>query len=154
MFPRKPEFESMHDEPANCSPGRHAEIVPVNGCHYVRLDGQVWSRHDSLEKAEGVRNAIVERWAAEYDRRAAEYERLGLIEQHPTEHHDDTLSSVALVIVNEPDKCLFFMRRWAEGTGDAHILRWDRYEQNKFFVNFYRSDGTLKALIARANEFP
>jgi hypothetical protein len=63
----------MHNEPTNPRPGRHAEIVPRDGCHYVRVDGQEWSRHDSLEIAEGVRNAIVERWAAEYERRMDGY---------------------------------------------------------------------------------
>jgi hypothetical protein len=57
-------------------PGRHAEIVPREGSHYILIDGQEWSRHGDLAKAEAVRHAIVGRWAAEYDRRAAEeYER-------------------------------------------------------------------------------
>jgi hypothetical protein len=45
--------------------GRHAEIVPGDGSHYILVDGQEWSRHDELAKAEAVRNAIVGRWAAE-----------------------------------------------------------------------------------------
>ena len=40
--------------------GRHAEIVPVDGSHYVLVDGQQWSRHDDLAVAEAVRNTIVE----------------------------------------------------------------------------------------------
>jgi hypothetical protein len=56
-------------------PGRHAEIVPGDGSHYVLVDGQEHSRHDDLAKAEAVRHAIIGRWAAEYERRAAEYER-------------------------------------------------------------------------------
>ena len=47
--------------------GRHAEIVPVDGSHYVLVDG--WSRHDDLAVAEAVRNTNVEGWAAEYERR-------------------------------------------------------------------------------------
>jgi hypothetical protein len=39
--------------------GRHAEIVPKDGTHYVLVDGQEWSRHDDLAVAEGVRNMIV-----------------------------------------------------------------------------------------------
>jgi hypothetical protein len=54
--------------------GRHAEIVPIDGDHYVLVDGRPWSRHERLEKAEAVRNAIVERWAAAYEARAAGYE--------------------------------------------------------------------------------
>jgi hypothetical protein len=50
--------------------GRHAEIVPGDGSHYVLVGGQEWSRHDDLAVAEAVRNAIVEGWAAEYERRA------------------------------------------------------------------------------------
>jgi len=34
------------------------------------VDGQEWSRHDDLAKAEAVRNMIVAGWAAEYERRA------------------------------------------------------------------------------------
>jgi hypothetical protein len=49
--------------------GRHAEIVPMDGSHYVVVDGQQWSRHDDLAKAEALRNSIVEEWAAEYERR-------------------------------------------------------------------------------------
>jgi len=50
-------------------PGRHAEIVPGEDgkSHYVYVDGFPWSRHDSLAKAEAVRSAIVERWAAYYE---------------------------------------------------------------------------------------
>jgi len=55
-------------------PGRHAEIVPIDGDHYVLVDGRPWSRHERLEKAESVRSAIVERWAAAYDARAVAYE--------------------------------------------------------------------------------
>ena len=60
---------------AAMKPGRHAEIVPGDGSHYVLVDGQEHSRHDDLAKAEAVRHAIIGRWAAEYERRAAEYER-------------------------------------------------------------------------------
>lgn len=49
--------------------GRHAEIAPGDGSHYVLVDGVQWSRHDDLAKAEGVRNMIVAGWAAEYERR-------------------------------------------------------------------------------------
>jgi hypothetical protein len=47
--------------------GRHAEIVPRDGSHYVLVDGQQWSRRDSLAKGEAVRQAIVERWGREYE---------------------------------------------------------------------------------------
>ncbi len=47
--------------------GRHAEIVPMDGSHYVLVDGREWSRHDCLATAEAVRAAIVERWAQYYD---------------------------------------------------------------------------------------
>ena len=36
----------------------------------------------------------------------------------------DTISSLGLIRVDEPEKRLFFMRRWAQGTGDVHIFRW------------------------------
>jgi hypothetical protein len=49
--------------------GRHAEIVPKDGSHYVLVDGQEWSRHDDLAVAEGVRNMVGLGWAAEYERR-------------------------------------------------------------------------------------
>ena len=52
--------------------GRHAEIVPKDGSHYVVVDGVEWSRHDELAKAEAVRAVIVERWATLYERRMAE----------------------------------------------------------------------------------
>ena len=52
--------------------GRHAEIVPGDGSHYVLVDGQQWSRHDCLATAEAVRQAIVDRWARHYDDRALE----------------------------------------------------------------------------------
>jgi hypothetical protein len=52
--------------------GRHAEIVPMDGSHYVLVDGSQWSRHDDLAFAERIRNSIVEEWVAEYDRLAAE----------------------------------------------------------------------------------
>jgi hypothetical protein len=51
--------------------GRHAEIVPKDGSHYVLVDGVEWSRHDSLATAEAVRAAIVARWVGEYDRRVS-----------------------------------------------------------------------------------
>jgi len=54
--------------------GRHADIMPLDGSHYVMVDGQPWSRHDSLAVAEWVRDSIVQRWAAEYNRRAADVE--------------------------------------------------------------------------------
>jgi len=47
----------------------------MDGSHYVFIDGEQFSRHDDLAKAEAVRHAIIGRWAAEYERRAAEYER-------------------------------------------------------------------------------
>jgi hypothetical protein len=50
--------------------GRHAEIVPMDGSHYVLVDGEQWSRHDDLAAAAALRNSIVEEWAAEYERRA------------------------------------------------------------------------------------
>ena len=31
---------------------KYAEIVPKNGSHYVVIDGQEYSRHDSVEIAE------------------------------------------------------------------------------------------------------
>ena len=60
--------DSQFQKPA----GRHAEIVPKDGSHYVVIDGVEWARHDSLAKAEMVRSAIVERWAAYYEAQAAE----------------------------------------------------------------------------------
>ena len=62
-------------------PGRHAEIVPKDGSHYVLVDGHEWSRHDDLAKAEAVRQAIVDRWADYYELAALRIE-----EQHPTEY--------------------------------------------------------------------
>jgi hypothetical protein len=50
--------------------GCHAEIVPVDGSHYVLVNGQQVSSHDDLAVAEGVRNMIVAGCAAEYERRA------------------------------------------------------------------------------------
>jgi hypothetical protein len=51
-------------------PGRHAEIVPRDWSHYFLVDGLEWSRHDTLSKAEAVRQAIVDRWADYYERAA------------------------------------------------------------------------------------
>jgi hypothetical protein len=31
----------------------------------------------------------------------------------------------AVLQSDEPNKCLFYMRRWAQGTGDAQVFRWD-----------------------------
>ena len=50
--------------------GRHAEMVPGDGCHYVLVDGKEWSRHDDLRIAEEVRQGIVDRWAQYYDETA------------------------------------------------------------------------------------
>jgi hypothetical protein len=55
---------------APARPGRHAEIVPRDGSHYVFVDGVPWSRHDDLAKAEAIRQAIVDRWAEYYYRAA------------------------------------------------------------------------------------
>jgi len=60
---------AVYTLPGMTKPGRHAEIVPKDGSHYVLVDGVEWSRHDDLAKAEAVRAAIVARWAAEYERR-------------------------------------------------------------------------------------
>lgn len=38
---------------------RHAEIVPSNGSSYIIVDGVQWSRHDSVEIAEKVREQII-----------------------------------------------------------------------------------------------
>ena len=38
---------------------KHAEIVLTNGSHYVVIDGQEYSRHDSVEIAEAVRNELI-----------------------------------------------------------------------------------------------
>jgi len=38
---------------------KYAEIVPKNGRHYVVIDGQEYSRHDSVEIAEEVRNELM-----------------------------------------------------------------------------------------------
>jgi len=38
---------------------RYAEIVLKNGSHYVVVDGQEYSRHDSVEIAEEVRNELI-----------------------------------------------------------------------------------------------
>jgi len=68
---------TIHAEPRHqIQIGKHAEIVPMDGSHYVLVDGQPWSRHDDLAKAEGVRQAIVDSWAAEYERRAELYASL------------------------------------------------------------------------------
>jgi hypothetical protein len=65
------------------------------------------------------------------------------------------IRSLGLIRVDEPEKRLFFMRRWAQGTGDVHIFRWGTYDRNAIFVNFYRaSDGELKATAGPTNEFP
>ena len=54
-------------------PGRHAEIVPgEDDSYFVLVDGKEWARFDTLEKAETLRSAIVERWAAWYEAKAAE----------------------------------------------------------------------------------
>jgi hypothetical protein len=53
--------------------------MPRDRSHYVLIDGKEWSRHDDLAKAEAVRTAIVERWAAEYEARAHRYELLDQI---------------------------------------------------------------------------
>ena len=55
-----------------------------------------------------------------------------------------------------PEKRLFFMRRWAQGTGDVHIVRWGSYaRKHNIYVYFYRAkDGVLKAKVWPAEEFP
>jgi hypothetical protein len=66
-----------------------------------------------------------------------------------------TPESLGLIRVDEAEKRLFFMRRWAQGTGDVHIFRWGSYDRNHIFVNFYRAkDGELKATAGPYNEFP
>jgi hypothetical protein len=57
-------------EPGRMNIGRHAEVVPMDGSHYVLVDGKQWSRHDDLTKAEGVRKMIIEGWEAYYDEKA------------------------------------------------------------------------------------
>jgi hypothetical protein len=51
-------------------------------------------------------------------------------------HCDGSLSRLGWVLVDEPKKCLFFMRRWAQGTGDAHVFRWGSYTRDTHYVNF------------------
>ena len=48
------------------------DIMPVGNSHGVFVDGIQWARHDSLVRAESLRAAIVERWAAYYEAQAAE----------------------------------------------------------------------------------
>jgi hypothetical protein len=55
----------------NLKQGRHAEIVPKDGSHYVVVDGIDWARFDELSRAEELRAAIVARWAREYEQRSA-----------------------------------------------------------------------------------
>ena len=58
----------MTEKPA----GRHAEIVPAHGSHFVMVDGKEWARFDTLEKAESLRSTIVARWAQYYEAKTAE----------------------------------------------------------------------------------
>jgi hypothetical protein len=63
--------------------------------------------------------------------------------------------TLGLIRVDEAEKRLFFMRRWAQGTGGVHIFRWGRYELTDIYVNFYRArDDELKAVIGPYDEFP
>ena len=48
---------------------RYAEIVLKNGSYYVVVDGREYSRHDSVEMAEGVRNELIK---AELEREGQE----------------------------------------------------------------------------------
>ena len=65
------------------------------------------------------------------------------------------ISSLGLIRVDESEKRLFFMRRWALGTTDVHIFRWGSYDRNEIFVNIYRAkDGVLKANVGPVAEFP
>ena len=67
----------------------------------------------------------------------------------------DRIWSLGLLRVDEAAKCLFFMRRWAQGTGDAHVFRWGSYDRNAIFVNFYRAkDGELKGVIGPHGRIP
>jgi len=52
--------------------GRHCEIIPKDDSHYVLVDGVQWARFDLLEKAETLRNSIIEAWAQHYEALAAE----------------------------------------------------------------------------------
>jgi hypothetical protein len=64
------------------------------------------------------------------------------------------LVSLGLIRVDEPEKRLFYMVRWAQGTGDVHVFRWGTYDRNHIFVNFYRArDGELKGVIGPSHEF-
>ena len=64
-------------------------------------------------------------------------------------------ANLGLIRVDEPEKRLFFIYRWAQGTGDVHIFRWGNYARDDRYVNFYRaSDGELKGVICPVNEFP
>jgi hypothetical protein len=60
---------------------------------------------------------------------------------------------LGLVVVEEAEKRLFFLRMWAEGTGDAHIFRWDKVTREAHQVLFYRADGELKGVITRMREY-
>src|SRR5208283_4426034 len=53
---------------------KYAEIVSKNGSHYVVVDGQEYSRHDSVEIAEKVRNELIN---AELQRQGQERESKG-----------------------------------------------------------------------------
>ena len=53
---------------------KYAEIVSKNGSHYVVIDGQEYSRHDSVEIAEAVRNELIK---AELQREGQERESQG-----------------------------------------------------------------------------
>jgi hypothetical protein len=46
---------------------------------------------------------------------------------------------LGLIRVDEDEKRLFYMRRWALGTGDVHIFRWGNHDRNEIYVSFYRA---------------
>jgi hypothetical protein len=52
--------------------GRCCDIMPGDNSFYVYVDGQPWARFDTIEKAEFLRNSIVQGWANYYEAIAAE----------------------------------------------------------------------------------
>jgi len=50
-------------------------------------------------------------------------------------------------IVDEPNNRLLFMEMWATGTGYAHLMNWERFEDGGNHINFYDHTGLAFSLL-------
>jgi hypothetical protein len=114
-------------------------------------------RHDNLSKVETVRDAIVGRWAADYEHRAAEELALS-----PLRSRFDTIASCGscVHVFEMPvtiDLGLWQFRRgrriaWCccfpEDQHHTHLITWHRYELGENDIMFYDRDGRRAFRVA------